>query len=47
MPVQLTPAEAKYFSLLRQGLLLNMFPSLTGYIDVDWDKWIVIYNSLK
>lgn len=47
MPVQLTPAEAKYFSLLRQGLLLNMFPTLTGLISEDWENWIVIYESLK
>lgn len=47
MPVQLTLCEQKYYQMLRSGHLLTTWPFLTGFISEDWEKWIVIYESLK
>lgn len=44
---QLTPAETKYFELLRSGMFFEFYPHLTGNISEDWEEWIVIYESLK
>lgn len=45
MRTELSPCEAKYYLMLRSGELFKLDSSFVGYIELDWDKWIVYYKK--